>query len=177
MADKPKHARNRISSSNLFLMELILALLLFSVAGAASISVFSQASHMSDKAGALDRAADYSASVAELIRGSATIREALTAISETYPDAELTTKYGTLDETFSSGFEPYDLQASFWFDKDGSASGKHEAAYVVKVSAEQTDAIIEANIRCFPADEEGEPAGEEISYLPVTHYVRRPVYE
>ena len=64
---KAKTARNRISSSHLFLMELILALLLFSVASAASVSVFVRAHKMSRRATELGRAADAASSLITII--------------------------------------------------------------------------------------------------------------
>ena len=85
---KGKPAKNRISSSFLFLMELILALLLFSIASAACISVFVKAHAMSEEATALSHAADEASSVVEVIRSSRSADEVREKILTVYPDAK-----------------------------------------------------------------------------------------
>ena len=84
-----KPAKNRISSSFLFLMELILAITLFSVAAAASVSVFVRAHNMSAEATLLGTASGEAASVVELIRSCGTAEEVREKITALYPEAEM----------------------------------------------------------------------------------------
>ena len=84
-----KPAKNRISSSFLFLMELILAITLFAVAAAAAISVFVRAHNMSAEATLLGTASGAIASVVEVIRSCDTAEEVREKITALYPDAEM----------------------------------------------------------------------------------------
>ncbi len=64
--------RKRLSSGDLLLLELIFAIVFFSLAMAASMSVFGNAYEMSSKAEKLDSAIRESDSAAEMIRSSGT---------------------------------------------------------------------------------------------------------
>ena len=145
---KGKTARNRISSSHLFLMELILALLLFSVASAASVSVFVRAHKMSRQATELGRAADAASSLIELIRSSRSVEEMRGRITEEYPGAEISADLIEMDLSV-----PFDA---------GTSSGTMTA------EIRSVDQCIEGTVRCYVnEDASGEPAVE----LPFSHYL------
>ena len=82
MARTVKTRRNRISPSNLFLMELIISLLLFAVLSAACVTIFMKAHTMSEEAVLLSRGTDGLSSLAELIRGCDSPGEMMAAIAE-----------------------------------------------------------------------------------------------
>lgn len=62
--------KNRPRSSSLFLMELILAILFFSVASAVCVQIFVKSHLLSQKAGALNEAVNLCTNVAETISAS-----------------------------------------------------------------------------------------------------------
>ncbi len=81
--------RQRLSSGNLLLLELILALIFFSLTMAATMSVFGRAYEMSKQAAGIDMALAQSNSAIEIVRSADTaeeIRETLTGEGYSNPE-------------------------------------------------------------------------------------------
>lgn len=81
------HRRNRAKSSSLFLLELILAILFFSVASAVCIQLFVKSHLLSRDAELLNHAVAECSGIAELITVSEDMAGAMDALCKLYPDA------------------------------------------------------------------------------------------
>ena len=75
----------RASRASLLLMELMVSLLLFALAGAACVRVLYRAGELSRDAQRLTRAVEETSSAAELIRSAQTRREALELLKRAWP--------------------------------------------------------------------------------------------
>lgn len=80
--------RNRAKSSSLFLMELILAILFFSVASAVCVQFFVKSHLLSQDARALERSVNEVSAVAELIKTSDNTKDALAQIQSQYSNTD-----------------------------------------------------------------------------------------
>lgn len=169
MAENVKTSRNRISSSNLFLMEMIVSLLIFSVASAACVSIFMQSHKMSKRAALLNYAADRASSTSELIRSCSTIGEIADALFQEYPLAAIFTDDEKAEPGVPPLFEPFELSASIWFDEAGANCGEELAAFSMSVTLSRDDALISGRIVCEAvSDDENEP--DVYCRIPVSHY-------
>ena len=75
----------RASRASLLLMELMVSLLLFALAGAAGIRVIAHSRELSRQARELNRGVEQVSSAAELVRSAKSEREALALLTETWP--------------------------------------------------------------------------------------------
>ena len=157
-----KTKRNRISSSNLFLMELIVALLIFSVSSAACVTVFMKSHQMSEHAAALSRATDEAGSAAELIRGCSSVPELFEAMAAQYPEAVLDSA-DTEEKKYISFF--------IFLDEDGKSCTEEKAMALVAVEASYSDSLLEATLICRKTDGKGDMSGEILAEIPVKHYI------
>ena len=79
-----KH-RSRARSSSLFLMELILAILFFSVASAVCVQIFVTSHMLSNDSRALNHGVNECANLAEIIDTADGIEDCLLLLKKTYP--------------------------------------------------------------------------------------------
>ncbi len=108
-----KH-KNKARSSSLFLMELILAILFFSVASAVCVQIFVKSHMMSKDSSALNHAVNECTSMAEVLDTADSIPEGIALLKTLYPDGsfpEQGTETGTNDAAelffyYDSRFEP-----------------------------------------------------------------------
>ena len=78
--------RNRARSSTLFLVELIIAILFFTVCSAVCVQFFVKSHSISRQAGELNFAVNECSSVAEIIQGSDSEDEMLRSLEAVYPE-------------------------------------------------------------------------------------------
>ena len=168
--------KNRIPSSLLFLMELLLSLLLFAIAAAASLSVFVRAHKMSEDAYSCAIAAEDLSSMAELIRRGANYVDVLDRAGTEYPNAEMT-----------------DSSIIVYFDDKNQETDKSHAAYTMCALFSMQESMMHADMG-FSSDPEAgieelvteaasryALAGSEeefqkpdglTAFLPIDHYVK-----
>lgn len=79
--------RSRASSSNLFLIELIIAILFFSVASAVCVQIFVKSHQLSNDSTALSAAVDECSAAAEIITTSDSIGDAKAGISKVWENS------------------------------------------------------------------------------------------
>ncbi|MGN0701917.1 MAG: hypothetical protein ACI4KL_01920 [Lentihominibacter sp.] len=103
--------RNRARSSTLFLVELIIAILFFTVCSAVCVQFFVKSHSISRQAGELNFAVNECSSVAEIIQGSESRNEILHGLKSLYPEvfAEGTSN---LLIAFDSDFSPCDPEGN-----------------------------------------------------------------
>ena len=162
MAKQNRTARNRISSSNLFLMELIVALLIFSVSSAACVSVFMKAHQMSERAAALGTATDQISGAAELIRGCGNIREIEETLHGEYPEI-----YWEETETEDALY----VSARTFLDKGGMSCGEEEGQTVLSMEGSVNGSLLEGTLLVRKTDGKGSLSGEVICELPFSHFI------
>ena len=81
--------KHRSRSSSLFLMELIIAILVFAVASAVCVQIFVTSHQLSDRASKLNSAVNEASSIAEIVNASSSLSEAEDLVSGNYPDADV----------------------------------------------------------------------------------------
>ena len=130
----------RASRSSLLLMELMVSLLLFALAGAACVRVMQRSGEISREARRLSRGVEEVSSAAELVRSAGSRQEALELLSLAWPQARLgeetviEMRDGALRLTFrrnqrltmcyivwcAQGQEVYSLEIARCFEEDGA---------------------------------------------------------
>ena len=130
----------RASRSSLLLMELMVSLLLFALAGAACVRVMQRSGEISREARRLSRGVEEVSSAAELVRSAGSRQEALELLRRAWPQARLGEETviemsdGALRLTFrrnqrltmcyitwcAQGQEVYSLEIARCFEEDGS---------------------------------------------------------
>ena len=116
------------SRSGLFLMEIMLAILFFSIAGALSLNMFAKSRQMSEDAFHLSMASDQVRNAAERLKHAAvsdTEKSKDTFFSECMSEA-----YPNADET-DSGFSVY-------FDRDWNSCGREEGFFCMEITPSRT---------------------------------------
>lgn len=111
--------RHRASSSSLFLMELILAILIFCMAGAVCVSIFAT-SHTTHKyAGDLNICVEQGKNIAEIIRSSNNDKDTINKIQQIYSQGMDIDSSGTI---------------TLYFDDKGNSIAGEQAIYYATVS-------------------------------------------
>lgn len=144
--------RNRAKSSSLFLLELILAILFFSIASAVCVQFFVKSHLLSRDAKALNAAVTEVSNVAELIDVSDGIPSALELLLSQYPDAR-TDKTATM---------------SIYFDQDFQSCPKQDGAYVLTVDLRTKDQMLYGKLDMRKSDD-----SSSIYSLDISHHLQR----
>lgn len=142
--------RNRARSSTLFLVELIIAILFFTVCSAVCVQFFVKSHSISRQAGELNFAVNECSSVAEIIQGSDSEDEMLRGLKAVYPEA-FAVDSSTLSIAFDSDFVQCDSE------------GK-DAAYYVNTEMKVADNSVECTISARSSDD-----SESIYELEIFH--------
>lgn len=125
--------RKPAKRSSLFLMELIIAILFFCLASAICVRFFVKSHLIEQETTDLSHAANYSSSVAEIIRSGQNISECL---KSQYPDA------------VSGQSEDYTI----YFNQDWEPCKESDSYYILVLNCEETDDFITGNIHVSDAD-------------------------
>ena len=129
--------RNHRQASSLFLLELILAILFFSITSAVCLRLFVQAHVFSRDAQRVHLAVSECSSVAELFRASDSIEEACGLIGQAYP--------GEAVASLESGLVLY-------FDEESAPCAPSEAASALLVRFSREGRMLYAHIRMMEAE-------------------------
>lgn len=125
--------RSRAQSSSLFLMELILAILFFSVTSAVCVQFFVKSHLLSQESKILSRAVNECSNVAEIYDSSDSIENAFSLLNASYP--------GT-----SVGKETESL-AVIYYDETFSPCTEAEAFYTLTTDFTEEDSMLKADIK------------------------------
>ena len=142
--------RKRASASSLFLMELVVAILFFTLAASVCITIFVQAHIQSERAKALNHALNICSDTAELVRTSNSIEEVSQQIGRVYEYAEL-----------SQESNPYEI--SIYFNDNYLPTAKSTLAQVETVQLTETDDMLNADLTFRNVN------GDEVYRLSVNH--------
>ena len=156
--------RSRARSSGLFLMELILAILFFSVASAVCVEFFVKSRLMSLDSEALTHAVNECSSAAEILCTSDSTAEGIELLRGQYPEG---------DYPEASGTEGAERTEAFLYYDDGYLPcGQDGAAYVMEVCLTQEGQMVDITIEMFRRDE-AEGQEEAIYQLETGHHIAR----
>lgn len=151
--------KSRPRSSNLFLMELILAIFFFSAASAICLQFFVKSHLLSREAGALNQAVSICSSMAELIQVSDSSRGAMELLQAEYPE-------GSFTET----------ELLLYYDKKFMVCNENESAYLLRLQLEEKDQMLEALLQVTESSPNTE--SKNLYELNVLHHLaRRTTYE
>lgn len=144
--------RNRANASNLFLLELILAILFFSIASAVCVQIFVKSHLLSQNARELNMSVTEVSNIAELINASDNSSSAVSLIQSEYPDSVI------------SG----ESNIYIFYDKDFIPCKEKDAFYCLKADFTQ-----EASMLTGDLDMTGLDNDESIYSLNISHHLQR----
>ena len=145
--------KNRAQSSSLFLMELILAILFFSITSAVCVQFFVKSHLLSQESQVLTQAVNECSTIAEILRTSDSLFSAEQLIAQEYPD-----HYGETD----SG-EPV-----LYFDEDFAECSASEHIYKIVLSLDETDDMLTADMNVIKSSD-----SSVIYQLQTQHHIAR----
>ncbi len=146
--------KNRAQSSTLFLLELILAILFFSLASAVCVQFFVKSHLLSRNAQDLNYAVNECSGIAEIVNTSEGMDHALDTILALYPEAE------------SDGSDSPVVR--IYYGKDFTPCKAGEAKYILETALELRDRMLTAHISM-----EEPSSGSSFYQLAVRHYLQR----
>lgn len=150
--------RSRAQSSSLFLMELILAILFFSITSAVCVQFFVKSHLLSQDSKTLAQAVNECSNIAELYDTSDSIEEALSLLKANYP--------GVFIENGMNN------AAVMYYDDTFLPCQKKDASYTLNAAFTEEDFMLKARIRVTDSDD------SVIYELDTDHHIaRRTDYE
>ena len=126
-----RHKTN--TRSSLFLMELIIAILFFSLASAVCLHMFAKSHQLSTDASAGNQAVNQTVNVAELIRYD--LQNDTRTLSDTYPEADI------LYSVVSNAADVYNGSV-IYFDKSWETCSADLAEYRLVIQAQDSSATL-----------------------------------
>lgn len=144
--------RNRANASSLFLLELILAILFFSIASAVCVQIFVKSHLLSQDARELNMSVTEVSNIAELINASEDTSSAVSLIQSEYPDAVI------------SG----ESKIHIYYDKDFIPCKEKNAFYCLKADFTQEASMLTGNL-----DMTGLESEKSIYSLDIAHHLQR----
>ncbi len=154
-----KH-RNRAKSSSLFLLELILAILFFSIASAVCVQFFVKSHILSRDAQRLNHAVNECSGIAEIVNTSYGTDEAVELIAEIYPHVSI--------ELFEENGDVPSVSVRIYYDKDFIPCTENENVYTLHTVLWEQGNMLTAGMTMAEANEEA-----SIYELTVKHYLQR----
>lgn len=144
--------RNRANLSSLFLLELILAILFFSIASAVCVQFFVKSHLLSQDAWKLNISVNEVSSTAELIQVSADAQSAIDLIHTEYPGSEVSDV----------------SKISVYYDRDFLPCGKAQAVYCLETIFIQKGSMLDAVLNMKEQKD-----GKSIYSLTISHHLQR----
>jgi len=119
--------RYRARSSSLFLLELIFAILFFSIASAVCVKIFAASHNMSRDAQAMNWAVGECSGIAEIVYNSSSEKAFAESAGKVYED-------------YAEGSD------EVFFDEDFKACDKADAAFAIEINTNVENSILTADI-------------------------------
>ncbi len=156
--------KNRPRSSSLFLMELILAILFFSIASAVCVQFFVKSHLLSRDSNALNHAANECSSVAEVLDTTETVADCITVLNQLYPD-------GTYPDASQDGGSP-EARIKIYYDKNFLPCSAESSMYTLSLYIQHSGQMMIADMEFCNKD------SDELFDLHTEHHIaRRTGYE
>ncbi len=158
--------RSRARSSSLFLMELILAILFFSVASAVCVEFFVKSHLLSRDSEVLTHAVNECAGAAEIICTSESLEESIHLLMQCYPEGE----YPEMED-WTEEKDLVQVDISLYYDTDHMPCGLDAAEYILAICLTREAQMIRADFEmCRNADMQEAPV---IYRLQAKHHIPR----
>lgn len=135
--------KNRAQSSSLFLMELILAILFFSITSAVCVQFFVKSHLLSQDAQILNHSVNECASVAEIADSSDSIADTVALLKDLYPDADYPS------DTAGSA------EVHIYYNKEFTPCSEADKAFVLALQLSDADRMLTADVN-MAADPESD---------------------
>ena len=156
--------KNRPRSSSLFLMELILAILFFSVASAVCVQFFVKSHLLSQDSNALNHAANECANVAEVLDTAETVADGITLLNHLYPDNAYTDNSQDNPST--------EAEITIYYDENFLPCGAEASMYTLSLYIQHSGQMMTADMEFCNKD------SHELYQLHTEHHIaRRTGYE
>lgn len=150
--------RNRAQSSSLFLMELILAILFFSITSAVCVQFFVKSHLLSKESKTLSQAVGECSGIAEITSVSDSADVAAALLRDRYPDIDAGQAAGS--------------PAVIYYDDSFSPCGERDAVYTLEAVLAEEDGMLSARMKVTGPDD------SLIYELSTSHHIpRRTDYE
>lgn len=150
--------RNRAQSSSLFLMELILAILFFSITSAVCVQFFVKSHLLSKESKTLSQAVGECSGIAEIISVSDSADAVASLLRDRYPDSDTGQAAGS--------------PAAIYYDGSFSPCGEGDAVYTLEAVLAEEDGMLSARMKVTGPDD------SLIYELSTSHHIpRRTDYE
>ena len=143
--------RNRANASSLFLMELILAILFFSLACSVWVPLFVKSHLLSNESRTLNHASNQCSNVAELLSASGSLEQFGSLLSEQYPEMEQT-----------------DVGWTVFYDDAFDVCPSRNAVWCMALSCTEETGMLTADITVSGLS--GKQSGKEVYTLFVKHH-------
>jgi hypothetical protein len=117
--------RKRTDSSSLFLMEIVLAILLFAMTAAICISIFANAHTVSRSSEELSAAASETENAASVLRSSSSERGFINSMKDLFPEASVNESTVTV-----------------WYDESFEECSREKASYRLTASLDDSDSSL-----------------------------------
>lgn len=154
--------KSRAKSSSLFLLELILAILIFSIASAICVQFFVKSHLLSRDSRVLELSISEVSSIAEIIYISDSLEDSVNTIVALHTGVSQTTS-NTTNES-----EQTDL--TLYYDQDFNHCTQNEAQYMMQVALGAENHMLSANLEILSSE-----TLESIYSLNVSHHLQRRV--
>lgn len=161
--------KRKVSASGIFLLELIMAILIFAAAASICVSVFVKAHTMNTEAKTLNQAVTSAGSMAELIRGSGSLEEIENNVHSLFPDAVITEESESLsaapEKNGSDGSSA--VTVTQYFDKNGDPEREvQDVPYcMTTVISFQEEGLLKADIKYTGSSDNSSIYETEISHV------------
>lgn len=127
--------RSRAQSSSLFLMELILAILFFSITSAVCVQFFVKSHLLSRESKVLSQAVNECSNIAEIFDASESTEDALSLLKANYPDIDA-----------EPAAQAKETLAALYYDDTFSPCQKENSAYTLTAAFSEADFMQTAEI-------------------------------
>ena len=174
--------KSRARSSGLFLMELNIAILFFSVASAVCLEFFVKSHLLSLDSDILTRSVNECSNVAEIICTSEGLESGVSLLQQQYPlgkypdSGELTILINSLYSTASSEDAPADKSAEeiihIFFDDTFSQCRESSAFYIMNIHLTCKEQMIHAVLQIYENTNVAEK-GEPVYLMEAKHHIAR----
>lgn len=162
--------RSRARSSSLFLMELILAILFFSVASAVCVEFFVKAHVMGRDSETLTHAVNECSGAAEILCTADSLTEGIELLGTQYPDGDYPQFSEMTDMLGAAGAGDFDMFV--YYDDSYLPCEKGLAAYVMAIHLTQEGQMAQIVIEMFCGNG-AESQGEPVYRLETGHHIAR----
>lgn len=132
--------KNRARASSLFLMELIIAILFFSVASAVCVQFFVKSHLLSSDSDALNHAVNECTGAAEVIDAADSMEDSVDILKKLYPN-------GSYPEQSLQNGKMEEIDISVCYDENFEECGRQDAAYFLEIHMDTEDQMIHSKLQ------------------------------